>query len=138
MRKIIAVLLALALALMLGLGLSALAEEGNPAAEAPETPGMLAGGWQVSADAAVTEETKALLAQAFGDIDGEPIVPVAVLGTQVVAGRNLCVLCRITPDAADAVPYYALIYLYQDLEGNAKLLQIRELDLGLLFDEDNG
>ena len=135
MKKIIAVILAL----MLCLSVSALAEEENTEAVViPEGPGMLMGGWQATEDAAVTEETKELLKQAFGDIGGEPIVPVAVLGTQVVAGQNICILCRITPDAEDAVPYYALIYIYKDLEGNAQLLQIRELDLGLLYDDDNG
>ena len=135
MKKIIAVLLAL----MLCLTLSALAEEENPeAVEIPAGPGMLAGGWQATADATVSEETKELLSQAFGGIGGEAIVPVAVLGTQVVAGQNICVLCRITPDAEGALPYYALIYIYRDLEGGAQLLQIRELDLGLLYDDDNG
>ena len=135
MKKIMAVLLAL----LLCLSLSALAEEESAEpAPVPAAPGMLAGGWQATEDAAVSEETKALLLQAFGGIGEEAIVPVALLGTQVVAGRNFCVLCRISPDAEGAVPYYALIYIYQDLQGNAQLLQIRELDLGLLYDEDNG
>ena len=135
MKKIMAVLLAL----ILCLGLSALAEEENTAVEPiPAGPGMLAGGWQATEDATVTEETKELLSKALGGIGEEAIVPVAVLGTQVVAGQNTCVLCRITPDAEFAVPYYALIYIYKDLQGNAQLLQIRELDLSLLFDDDNG
>ena len=63
MKKIMAVLLAL----ILCLGLSALAEEENTAVEPiPAGPGMLAGGWQATEDATVTEETKELLSKALG------------------------------------------------------------------------
>ena len=135
MKKIIAVLLALALCL----SLSALAEEATPEASVPQADlGNLLGGWQATEDATVSEETKSLVKEAFGGIGEEAIVPVAVLGTQVVAGQNICVLCRITPDAEETIPYYALVYIYKNLEGGAQLLQIRELNLGQLMDDDNG
>jgi len=135
MKKITAVMLAL----ILCLSLSALAEEENTEAFIPQS-GLepMVGGWQATEDATVSEEMKSLVKEAFGGIGEEAIVPVAVLGTQVVAGQNICVLCRITPDAEEAIPYYALVYIYQDLEGGVQLLQIRELDLGQLKDDDNG
>ena len=135
MKKITAVMLAL----ILCLSLSALAEEENTEAFIPQSGlGPMVGGWQATEDATVSEETKSLVKEAFGGIGEEAIAPVAVLGTQVVAGQNICVLCRITPDAEETIPYYALVYIYKNLEGGAQLLQIRELDLGQLMDDDNG
>ena len=141
MKKIIAVLLALALCL----SLSALAEEATPEAAVPQVGlgnlsglGPMVGGWQATEDATVSEEMKSLVKEAFGGIGEEAIAPVAVLGTQVVAGQNICVLCRITPDAEETIPYYALVYIYKNLEGGAQLLQIRELNLGQMMDDDNG
>ena len=129
MKKGLTLLLALCLALTM-----------FAAATAEETPAAapLLGGWQPTADATVTEETKTLLAKAFDGIGTDAIDPIAVLGTQVVAGTNTCILCRITPGGEDAAPYYALIYVNQDLEGNVSLMQIVEMDLAEMASDFNG
>ena len=128
MRKIMAFLLVLCICLGFGTAVPA---------EGTETVTPMPGGWQVTTDETVTEETRTLLNKAFDGIDGEAIKPIAVLGTQVVAGTNTCILCRITPAVTDAVPYYVLIYIYEDLQGNVQLLQIQELDLGIVYEDDS-
>ena len=130
MKKIIAMLLTLCL--MAETGLSALAEEGTG------TGTMMTGGWQITTDATVTDEVKALLDKAFDGIDGSAIEPIALLGTQLVAGTNYCILSRISPVVQDPVPYYVLIYIYADLSGGAQLLQIQELDPAAMMEDDNG
>lgn len=52
---------------------------------------------------------------------------VAVLGTQVVAGTNECILCKVTPVVPDAASQWALVYLYEDLDGNAEITQVADL-----------
>ncbi len=90
-------------------------------------PGMLAGGWQVSYEPEMTEETKAVFAKALEELDGVDYVPVACLGTQVVAGTNYCFLTQATVVYPDAQPKFVLVYIYEDLEGNAQILNFADM-----------
>ena len=115
MKKIVSVLLVLALAL--AVSSAALAE-------------MMVGGWEVAEHQPVLmmdEEMQAVFDKATGDMDGAVYVPVALLGTQVVAGINYCFLCQITPVVPDPKPVWALVYIYADLEGNAEITNIYEI-----------
>ena len=92
----------------------------------------LMGGWSYAEDPAVTDEMQERLAKALEDMVGATYVPVANLGVQVVAGLNRCLLCQITPLVPDAQPHYALVYVYEDLQGGASLSQVVDLDVGAL------
>ena len=54
----------------------------------------------------------------------------ALLGTQVVAGTNDCFLARLTPVVPNATPHWALVYVYEDLQGNVTLTNVKDLPLG--------
>ncbi|MCR4907071.1 MAG: hypothetical protein K6A33_13460 [Clostridiales bacterium] len=101
--------------------------EEAPAAEAEVEAAIIVGGWSEPEDAAVTEEVKAAFDQAVEGLLGVDYTPVAVVGTQLVAGTNYCVLCECVVVAPEAEPYYALVYFYEDLEGNATLTNIKPL-----------
>ena len=49
-----------------------------------------------------------------------------------MAGLNHCMLCQVTPVVPNAVPHYALVYIYQDLSGGAELSKVIDLDVGAL------
>ena len=125
------IMIALVLALGLSLSVPGLAESADTGAN------MLMGGWQIPADGTPTEETRDLLNRAFNGIDGNAIEPIAVLGTQLVAGKNTCILCRITPAVPDAVSYFAVIYVYEDPTGKTTLDMIVELDPGTIHEAVN-
>lgn len=91
--------------------------------------GMMAGGWSVTDDAAVTKEASAALSSALEGFAGSAIEPVALLGTQVVAGINYCLLCRVTPVMPNAVSRYAFVYIYQHLDGSAEILDIQDIEI---------
>lgn len=91
--------------------------------EAPEDI-PLAGGWSKTDSPEITEEIKALLEKATADMVGAAYTPVAYIGSQVVAGRNHAVLCTITPVVPDAVAKYAVVILYEDLEGNVTITSV--------------
>ena len=80
----------------------------------------------------MTDEMLARFGKALEGLTGASYLPVANLGEQVVAGLNRCLLCRVTPVVPDARPHYALVYVYEDLQGGAKLLQVIDLDIGAL------
>jgi len=95
----------------------------------------LTGGWTPSADPAVTEELKALFEKGTEALTGMDYVPVAYLGSQVVAGTNHAFLCRAVtayPGSLETEPGYAMVYLYEDLGGGVSILSIADFDVGSL------
>ena len=92
----------------------------------------LMGGWSYAEAPEITEEIQARLDKALEGLVGASYVPVANLGEQVVAGLNRCLLCQITPVVPDAQPHYALVYVYEKLDGGAELSQVIDLDVGAL------
>ncbi len=129
MRKIIALLAAL----LMICGTACALGEGTEGEEA--VPGFLAGGWSVPEDPAVTDELLALFEKGMEGLVGVDYVPVVLLGTQVVAGTNYAFLCQGTVVVPDAVPSWKVVYLYADLEGNASVLEIADVVLGLSAEE---
>lgn len=91
----------------------------------------LSGGWEIPAyeAAALPEDAQAAFDLATDGLDGAAYTPVALMGSQLVAGTNYCILCQITPIVPDAVPGWALVYIYADLEGNAEATNVVKLDV---------
>lgn len=121
MKKFVALLIA---SLMLLTAAFALADA---LAEAP-----VAGGWSVAASAEITEEKQALFEKAMAELLGVNYEPVAYLGSQVVAGLNHCFLCRATVVYPNAAPSLVLVYIYENLEGNAQMTGIVNLDIAAM------
>lgn len=92
----------------------------------------LMGGWTPSQSPEITQEVQALFDKAFEGLLGVHYVPVAYLGSQVVAGTNHCLLCQATAVYPGAQPYFVLVYLYQDLTGGVSILNIADFDIGAL------
>ena len=110
MRKITFVLLILVLALLMATA---------------ATAEMPAGGWETVEYQAVMlpdEEAQAAFDKATAEIDGMIYIPVALIGKQIVAGTNYCILCQMIPVVPDAKPVWALVFIYEDLEGNAQIV----------------
>lgn len=115
MKKILAILLA---AVLLAGIVPAMAE------------GPVAGGWSLNEFASeIPEDAQAALTKALESHVGVNVTPVALLGTQVVAGTNYSFLCRLEAVVAEPIPYYAVVCVYADLEGNASISGISEIDL---------
>ena len=95
-----------------------------------ETPMM--GGWTPSASPEITEENKALFEKGMEKLLGVNYIPVAYLGSQVVAGMNHCFLAQATVVAPDAQPTYKLVFLYEKLDGTIEVLSIVDFDFGAL------
>ena len=92
--------------------------------------GQLSGGWSMAEDITVTDEVRALVEEAAGQLLGATYEPVALLGTQVVAGTNYCVLCRKSAVVQNPQYEYVLMYIWKDLDGKASLLGFDDIELG--------
>ena len=90
------------------------------------------GAWCVAEDIAITEENQALFDRAMEGLLGVEYVPLAYLGSQVVAGMNHCYLCRATVVYPGATPPLVLVYLYEGVDGHVELVRIADLDLAAM------
>ena len=54
--------------------------------------------------------------------------PIALLGSQVVAGTNYCLLCETTLAVPDAQPSYALVYINDGINGEKQILKIEDIE----------
>lgn len=95
-----------------------------------ETTGeeLIVGGWTRSGSVAITDEIRALLNKALEGYTGLMIEPCAYLGSQVVAGMNHALLCRISPVVPDAIETWAIVCLYEDLQGNVEITEIKDFE----------
>ena len=120
--KMTAFLLAASMALSAA-SVTAFAEE--PATPAVQDNATISGGWSVN-DGAVAmsknPDAKAAFKKATAGLTGVNYKPIAVLGSQVVAGTNYAILCRPTAVYPDAQPEIKIMYVYADLMGNAEII----------------
>jgi len=88
----------------------------------------ITGGWQTAEDGAITEELQALFEKAMEGHVGVVYKPVELLETQVVAGTNYRFLCETAAVTPGAETGQAIVTVYEDLNGNAEILEIEELE----------
>ena len=88
------------------------------------------GGWQAAEDTAVTESRKDLFEKATEKLLGVKYEPVAYLASQVVSGKNHCFLAKATVVRPGSEPRYTLVYIYEDLQNNLEILNIKDVELG--------
>lgn len=89
------------------------------------------GGWEVILDAEAGEMALEAAATAFSSLDGIEVKEYYILGCQVVAGMNYCVLLRKTPVSAEPVEGWALATVYVDLNGNVSITSMEDVVLSL-------
>ena len=95
------------------------------AGSTPDVKDNSLGGWEVNNGKLSIEENteaKATFEKATEGLTGYEYEPIALLGTQIVSGTNYSILARGKAVVPDAEPSYEIIMIYEDLEGNAKIL----------------
>ncbi len=92
---------------------------------------QIAGGWTFSDISAqnITEKEQAILDKALAENGGVDFEPKDVIATQVVGGRNYAFLCKGTPVTLNPVPYWAIVTVFADPQGNASLMNISSIDV---------
>ena len=91
----------------------------------------LAGGWNVPEDAVgseIPEDAQAAFDKATEQFTGSDIEPLALFGTQVVAGTNYAFICKSTLTTQEPVSGIQIVTVYADLDGNAEITNISTLD----------
>lgn len=91
---------------------------------------MIVGGWSVSS-MDITDAHKELFKKAQETLTGAVYTPIALLGTQVVAGKNYRFLCykEASVSELNAEPVYAIVVIYEDLKNNASITEIKDFEV---------
>lgn len=84
----------------------------------------LEGGWVKPESSELTPHVKAVFDKAMEELVGVSYVPIELLATQTVAGTNYAILCKAQVVVPGAEEYEAVVYIYEDLEGNATVSDI--------------
>ena len=90
----------------------------------------ICGEFTLSDDTEVKDEIKELMEKALADSTGVNYDPIAYLGSQVVAGTNHAILCKATIVYPNTTPYYTIMYINEDLDGNVSILGYSDIELG--------
>jgi len=88
--------------------------------------GALVGSWTLCADdpAKLAPDDQAAFDAATAELLGVNYTPLALMGTQVVAGRNLAFLCCAESVTAEPVSTLAVVIVYAALDGTATVTSI--------------
>ena len=125
MKKVFAVIISL----LLIVSLAACGQANEPkntetAAQETEADNAAAGAYSDASSPVITKELKAVFDKATEGFAGVGYVPAAYVSSQVVAGTNHLFLCKATPVTDGAVTKYALVTVYEDLNGNAEITDV--------------
>lgn len=95
-----------------------------------------AGAWQYFVEnraVALPAEIEKAFEEALNDYTGAGFMPVAYLGSQVVAGANYAILCQETKliSGGETEACLAVVYIYAPLEGKAELTDVSVMDVTL-------
>ena len=96
--------------------------EAETAEVSDNTASIVPGGWETTADLALTDELNSIFVSTEGT-EGYEVY--GLLASQVVSGMNYCYI------ASDGSSWY-LVYIYADLQGNSEVTNISHLDLSYL------
>ncbi len=103
---------------------SAFADDSIELADDSGYTDFLAGGWEVNTGSTAMSKNaaaKAAFKKATAELAGVSYQPIAVLGTQVVAGTKYAILCKATPVTPDATPEIAIMYIYENVDGTVDI-----------------
>jgi len=131
--KKIALLIAVIMVFAAMFMFTACKKEVAPAADAPADETV--GSYTITMDekaVELPEDVQKAFDKAMEGYTGAGYTPVAYLGSQVVSGTNYMLLCKSELVTAQPVVKNVVVVIYADLEGNAEVKSVKDLDLDAL------
>lgn len=104
-----------------------LKRESNPSGD------KVVGGWEANKDVEkgkLDSDSANAFKKATEELTGASYTPIATIATQVVSGKNYAVLALEKVISAEPVYKISLVTIYEDLNKNAEILSIENIDLG--------
>ena len=92
---------------------------------------LVAGGWSYAESAEITSEIKTMFENLATKDVNDTYEPVAYVGSQVVAGTNHAVLCKVVSNTVADKTSLAIVYVYEDLNGKCQITNTEAIELGI-------
>lgn len=91
----------------------------------------MVGSWVYAESTDITPEIEVVMTKATETVTGEVYEPVVYVGSQLVSGTNHAILCKVMPSTSglDTPASYAVIYIYEDLEGNCSITDTEAIQM---------
>lgn len=86
------------------------------------------GGWTAPETAGITDGLAEIFDKATADMEDFEYVPVGLIESQIVAGYAYRFLCEARENDTETEPRSAVVEIFVDLEGNAKVVNIMEIE----------
>lgn len=130
-KKTVSVCMTAAMALSLLAGgavqASALSAETAEPVSAVAEENCISGSWKRAADPTLTVKVRKTFDKAFDGLEGVSYTPVAVLASRTTgSGTQYRVLCKATVVYPGAEMHYAVVDVYESLEGNANIIGVTD------------
>ncbi|MBR4776995.1 MAG: hypothetical protein IK007_05210, partial [Lachnospiraceae bacterium] len=93
--------------------------------EFPTNINNLPGGWYQPESIELTAEETLAFDKLMSEMDGVEYRPIAKVAEQVVAGKNICVLCESRVVVPNAPTTYSFVYVSVGLDGKAEITEIK-------------
>lgn len=87
----------------------------------------MAGEWQYANMPPCALPQDAATAFSKVKITGVKYVPVLYVGSQLVAGKNYCIVCSSTSVTNPPEPGCKTLFIYEDLDGNCSITKIEDI-----------
>lgn len=87
----------------------------------------LCGGTMKAEDVTITKEIQKIFDKATKEYAGTKLEPIALVGTQVVAGTNYKLLCKSTAVTPNAKSQLVIATVYQGLDGSAEITDVANI-----------
>lgn len=102
-----------------------------PGTEAESSGDMMVGGWSYASNTEITPEITEVMTKASETLTGAVYEPIAYVGSQVVAGTNHAILCRVSPSTSglSSPSTLAVVYIYENLDGSCEITEVSDIEL---------
>ena len=100
---------------------------GNQSVSHPEE--IEDGGWSAPENAGISDALAEIFDKATTDLEDFEEVPVALIESKIVAGYCYRFLCETRENMDNEEPGAAVVEIFLDLEGNAKVISIEEEEM---------
>ena len=100
---------------------------------APADQGEMVGAWEVPENYTSLEmpgEVQDAFDSALEGFTGNELKPMALLGSQAVAGNNYAILCHSELTTEEPVVSLQVVTVYADIDGSDSISSIRTIDIG--------
>ena len=92
---------------------------------------LVTGGWSYAESSEITSEIKTMFEDMANKDVNETYEPVAYIGSQVVAGTNHAVLCKVISNTVAGKTSLAIVYVYEDLNGKCQITSTEAIELSI-------